>query len=98
MTTLIVTGTPAVDQDEARGRYLQGVLPILITAGGKPVKRLRVTNTITGENGTAIALVMDFENAEAITDVFASDDYQALVADRDKAFSKLEILVTEDLS
>ena len=98
MATLIVTGTPAVDQDEARGRYLQGVLPILMTAGGNPVKRLRVTSTIAGDNGTAIALVMDFENAEAITDVFASEDYQALVADRDKAFSKLEILVTENLS
>lgn len=97
MTTLIVTATPVAGQHEARGQYLQGVLPILMAAGGKPVKRLRVTNTIAGDNGTAIALVMDFENAETITDVFTSTEYQTLVADRDKAFSTLEILVTEDL-
>ncbi len=67
-------------------------------AGGKPVKRLRVTDTIVGNSGAAIALVMDFESAETIIDAFASDEYQALVADRDKASSSMEILVTEDLS
>ena len=95
MATLLVTLTPAEGQSEAMGRYLQGVRPILAGAGGKPVKRLRVTDTIVGTAGTAMALVMDFEDAAAITDVFASDAYQALIPDRDRAFSKLEILITE---
>ena len=98
MATLLVTGTPAEGQDEARGRYLQGTLPLLMGAGGKPVKRLRVTNTLAGSSGAAIALVMDFPSADAIANVFASDEYQALLADRDKAFSALEILVTEEMS
>ena len=96
MATLIATGTPAEGQGEALGRYLQGAQPILMAAGGIPVKRLRVTDTIVGDAGTAMALVMDFDSAAAITDAFASDDYQTLVPDRDKAFSNLEILVAED--
>jgi len=47
---------------------------------------------------TTMALIMDFENAAAIQDVFASDAYQALIPDRDRAFSSVEILITEELS
>jgi uncharacterized protein (DUF1330 family) len=96
MATLLVTITPARDQDEARGRYLKGVQPLLMAAGGQLVKRLRVTDAIAGNSGTSMALVMDFETADAVAGVFASDEYQALIADRDKAFSSIEILVTED--
>ena len=95
MTTLLVTATPAEGQGEAMGRYLQGVQPLLVGAGGTPVKRVRVTETLTGSAGTALALVMDFENAEAIQGVFTSDAYQALVPDRDQGFSSVDILITE---
>ncbi len=98
MPTLIVTATPADGQGEAMGRYLQAVQPLLVAAGGTLVKRLRVTNTIAGSAGTQLVLVMDFEQAEAIGAVFASDDYQALLPDRDKGFSNIEILATEELN
>ena len=97
MTTLLVTVTPADGQNEAMGRYLKGVQPLLAGAGGTPVKRVHVTDTITGTAGTGLALVMDFENAETIKGVFASDAYQALIPDRDKGFSNIEILITEAL-
>jgi len=96
MATLLVTLTATPDQDEARGRYLMGVQPLLHSAGGRLVKRLRVTDSIVGTGDTSMALVMDFDSADAIADVFASDAYQALVADRYRAFSNVEILVTED--
>ncbi|GAA1221955.1 DUF1330 domain-containing protein [Rhodoglobus aureus] len=97
MTTLLVTVTPAEGQGEAMGRYLHGVQPLPAGAGGTPVKRVRVTDTITGTAGTGIALVMDFENAESIQSVFASDAYQTLIPDRDAGFSNVEILITEPL-
>lgn len=96
MATLLVTLTVAPDQDEARGRYIAGVQPLLKDAGGRQVKRLRVTNTVVGTADTSMALVMDFDSADAVAKVFASDAYQALVADRDRAFSRVEILITED--
>ena len=97
MSTLIVTAAPTAGGEEARGRYLQGVLPLLMGAGGTPLKRLRVTNTVVGDAGTGIVLVMDFDNAESTTDVLAGDEYQALIADRDQAFSTMQILITEDM-
>jgi uncharacterized protein (DUF1330 family) len=97
MTTLLVTVTPAEGQGEAMGRYLQGVQPLLAGAGGTPVKRLRVTDTITGSAATGLALVMDFDDADAIRGVFASDAYQALIPDRDQGFSNVEILIAEAL-
>ena len=96
MATLLVTLTAVPDQDQARGRYLAGVQPLLKASGGRLVKRLRVTDAIVGTTGTSMALVMDFDTADTIADVFASDAYQALVADRDSAFSNVEILITED--
>jgi uncharacterized protein (DUF1330 family) len=97
MTTLVVTATPAEGQNEAMGRYLQGVGPLLAGAGGTLVKRVRVTDTISGTAGIGMAMVMDFEDAEAIRGVFASDTYQALIPDRDTAFSGIDILITEAL-
>lgn len=96
MATLIVTASLAEGQDEARGRYLQAVTPLLIAAGGQPVKRLRVTNVVAGNADSALALVMDFPDADTVTAAFASDEYQALLPDRDAGFSTIEILVTED--
>jgi uncharacterized protein (DUF1330 family) len=97
MTTLIVTASPAGGQEEARNRYLHAVLPLLIRAGGKPVKRLAVTEIVTGSPGVGIVLVMDFADANTLRSVFDSEDYVALVGDRDQGFSNIEILVTEDL-
>lgn len=98
MTTLLVTATPAEGQGEAMGRYLQGIQPLLAGAGGTPVKRVRVTDTLAGSAGTAMALVMDFDNAEAIKGVFTSDAYQTLTTDRDKGFSNVDILITEAIN
>jgi len=73
------------------------VQPILLAAGGTPFKRVRVTGTVAGTAGTTMAMMMDFETSEAITEAFASDAYQALIPDRDEAFSNLEILITEPI-
>jgi len=97
MSTLVVTATPAEGQNEAMGRYLQGVGPLLAGAGGTLVKRARVTDTISGTAGTGMVMVMDFEDAESVRGVFASDAYQALIPDRDTGFSSIEILITEAL-
>ena len=97
MATLIVTATPAEGGDAARSRYLRSVMPLLMGAGGTPVKRLRVATTLTGDRGTGIVLVMDFETAESISGIFAFESYLNLIADRDEGFSDIEILITTDM-
>ncbi|MGI9658446.1 MAG: DUF1330 domain-containing protein [Gaiellaceae bacterium] len=96
MSTLLVTATPAEGQQEAQGRYLKSVGALLIGAGGKPVKRLRITQSVSGDATTKLALVMDFDNAEAISALFESDAYRALEADRNQGFASIDIFITED--
>jgi uncharacterized protein (DUF1330 family) len=65
-------------------------------AGGKLVKRLKVETNIHG-NPAGMVLVMDFDSAEAITAMFESDDYAALIRVRDKGFSEMNIQLTREM-
>lgn len=94
--TLLVTAVPNTDEMASVQEYLQGVMPLFISAGGKLVKRLKVDEVIHG-NPSGMAMVMDFESAEAITTVFESDEYAALVPVRDRGFKETNILVTQEM-
>lgn len=94
--TLLVLARPNPDETAAVQEYLQGVMPVLQAAGGTLVKRLQVSEVIKGAP-TAMAMVMDFESAAAITDVFESPDYAALVPVRDLGFADMTILVAENM-
>jgi uncharacterized protein (DUF1330 family) len=95
-TTLIVTATPNPDEMASVQEYLQGVMPLLMGAGGKPVKRLKVDEVIHGKP-SGMVLVMDFDSDEAITGLFESDDYAALVPIRDKGFAEMNIQLTHEM-
>ena len=94
--TLVVTATPNPNEMESVQGYLQGVLPLLMGAGGKPVKRLKVDEVIRG-NPSGMVLVMDFDSDEAITALFESDEYAALIPVRDKGFTEMNILLTHEM-
>ena len=94
--TLIVTATPNPQEMEAVNDYLQGVLPLLLGAGGKPVKRLKVDELIHG-SPCGMVLVMDFESNEAITNLFESEEYAALIPVRDQGFIEMNILSTHEM-
>jgi uncharacterized protein (DUF1330 family) len=95
-TTLVVTGTPNPAEMASVQAYLQGVQPLLVAAGGKPVKRLKVHNTINGKP-CGMVLVMDFDSTEAITKLFESDEYAALVPVRDKGFVEMNIHLSQEM-
>ena len=95
-TTLVVTAIPNPEEMPSVQEYLQGVMPLLMGAGGKPVKRLKVDQVIHGRpNG--MVLVMDFDSPEAVTGMFASDAYAALVPVRDKGFKEMNIQLSHVL-
>jgi uncharacterized protein (DUF1330 family) len=94
--TLVVTAVPNPDEMAAVQEYLKGVLPLLMGAGGKPVKRLKAADVIHGRP-SGMVLVMDFDSSDAITKMFESDDYQSLVPTRDRGFSEMNILVTQEM-
>ena len=95
-TTLIVTATPNPDEMTSVQNYLQGVMPLLMGAGGKLVKRLKVEKVIRG-NPVGMVLVMDFDSADVITAMFESDEYAALIPVRDQGFTEMNILLTQSM-
>ena len=95
-TTLIVTAMPNPDEMASVQEYLQGVMPLLMGAGGRPVKRLKVDEVIHGKP-SGMVLVMDFDSDEAITGLFESEDYAALVPIRDRGFAEMNIQLTHEM-
>jgi uncharacterized protein (DUF1330 family) len=94
--TLVVTGSPNPSEMEAVQSYLKSVMPLLMGAGGKLVKRLKVAKVVNGRP-SGMVLVMDFPSEEAVTDLFASDAYQGLVETRDKGFSEMNMLIAGEM-
>jgi uncharacterized protein (DUF1330 family) len=94
--TLVVTATPNPNEMESVQAYLQGVMPLLMGAGGKLVKRLKVGKVIN-DNPSGMVLVMDFDSDETITALFESDEYAALIPVRDQGFAEMNILLTHEL-
>ena len=94
--TLVVTATPRPDEMESVQGYLQGVLPLLIGAGGKLLKRLKVNEVLHG-NGSGMVLVMEFDSEEAVTAMFESDEYAALIPIRDQGFAEMNILLAHEM-
>jgi hypothetical protein len=47
---------------------------------------------------SGMVLVMDFDSADAISGMFKSEDYAALVPVRDKGFAEMNIQLTHEMS
>ncbi len=90
-TTLVVTAMPNPEYSGEMQAYLKGVMPLLVGAGGTLVKRLKVQCSLTGKASFGMALIMDFPDRAKIESVFSSDSYTALIPDRDKGFSSINI-------
>ncbi len=95
-TTLVVTAVPNASEMAAVQEYLQGVMPLLLGAGGSLVKRLKTEKVVHGDP-SGMTLVMDFDSADSITEMFDSDDYAALVPVRDRGFKEMNILLTREM-
>jgi uncharacterized protein (DUF1330 family) len=94
--TLVVTAVPNPKEMASVQEYLQGVLPLLAGAGGKLIKRLKVDKNILGKPG-GMVLIMDFDSIDAISGMFGSEAYAALVPLRDKGFAEMNIHLTREM-
>ena len=94
--TLVVTGMLNPSEMEAVQSYLEGVMPLLMGAGGTLVKRLKVAQVVSGRP-SGMVLVIDFPSERDVEDLFASDAYQALVETRDKGFSEMNMLIAGEM-
>jgi uncharacterized protein (DUF1330 family) len=94
--TLVVTASPNPAEMPSVQSYLQGVMPLLMGAGGQLVKRVKVDEVVFG-TPSGIAMVMDFPSADDLRALFASDAYAALLPARNQGFAQINILITSDM-
>jgi uncharacterized protein (DUF1330 family) len=95
-TTLVVTAVPNPNEMESVQEYLQSVMLLFKGAGGMLVKRLKLDKVSSGKP-SGMALVMDFDSAEAVAELFESDEYAALIPTRDRGFTEMNILLTNEM-
>lgn len=99
-TYLFVTATPILEQHNALERYVGGVIPMLMQAGGSAPKIIKQDYSVVGHTDTFMSMIIEFNGEDAnkaARAVFESEAYAALVPDRDKAFSKMNIAFYSDM-
>ena len=94
---LVVTSIPNPDKQEQLQKYASQVMPLLIKGGGEPVARYSVNEQLGGEGGPKAIGVIKFPNAQAIKDVFATDEFKALADLRDEAVIRVDQMICSAL-
>lgn len=92
---LVITSTPNPDKMEELQSYLKQVMPVLMSGGGKPVGRYRVTEQVAGHGGPKTIAIMEYPSAQAIRDLISGDGFNALNALRAEVFLSLDLMISE---
>ncbi len=82
---LVVTSIPNPAKMELLQKYASQVMPLLVKGGGEPIARYNTMEQLGGDGGPKVISVTKFPSAQAIKDVFATDDFKALAEIRDEA-------------
>ncbi len=97
---LFVTATPIMKHHDALERYVGGIIPMLMQAGGLPPKIIKQDQSVVGHQDTFMTMIVEFPDevsSNAAKAIFKSEVYNSLVPDRDKAFSKMNISFYSDM-
>lgn len=93
MIALATVNTEAKDKAAA---YSEGVKPVLMQYGGKPVGRYPLTEQLVGEHAANVLLQVEFESVDAIKAFLGSDEYQALIPLREAGFLSMQIYASAE--
>lgn len=93
-TLLITFAKPDPTQLEIFGSYVGASTELAMEAGGEVSSRFSVTH-IHGDAPASIFGFATFPSSAAVTDMFDSEAYQALVPDRDKSVESVNAYIVE---
>lgn len=96
-TLLITFAKPDPEQLETFGAYVGASTELAIEAGGEVSSRFQVEH-LHGDAPASVFGFATFPSSAAITDMFDSDAYQALIPDRDKSVVSVNAYIVEDPS
>jgi uncharacterized protein (DUF1330 family) len=92
---LVITSTPNPEKMDELQSYLHQAMPVLMSGGGKPVGRYKVTEQVAGQDGPKTVAILEYPSAQAIRDVISGDDFNALNALRAEVFLRLDLMISE---
>lgn len=93
---LIIIASVNPSEKDALNYYLQEMKVLYQEVGAKPTGRYKISETLMGGESTNLVSVMEFPSREALDKVFKSEKYKELVSYRQKAFLKLDALISEE--
>jgi uncharacterized protein (DUF1330 family) len=93
---LIIIASVNPSEKDALNYYLQEMNVLYQEVGAKPTGRYKISETLMGSESTNLVSVMEFPSREALDKVFKSKKYKELVSYRQKAFLKLDALISEE--
>ncbi|HNF48979.1 MAG TPA: DUF1330 domain-containing protein [Chitinophagales bacterium] len=97
-TFLIVNAIPNEEDMQSFQAYLSQIIVIFTKFGGSGMQRWKTSEQIMGQGGIKAIAVIEFPSAQAIKDMMASDDFNALNELRKKAYKQeVDLMICETL-
>jgi uncharacterized protein (DUF1330 family) len=93
--TMIAVATLNPEHKEQAAAYSEGVKPVLMAFGGKPVARYAISDQLVGEQAASVILAVSFDSADSAKAFLNSEAYQALIPLREAGFSSMQIYLSE---
>ncbi len=93
---LIIIASVNPSEKDALNYYLQEMSILYQEVGAKPTGRYKISEALMGSASTNLVSIMEFPSREALDKVFKSEEYKKLIPFRQKAFLKLEALISEE--
>lgn len=83
------------EQKEAAQSYSAKAKDLILKFGGRPEGRYGLIESLVGQTPAQVTLVVDFDDASQIKDFINSDEYQALVPERELGFQSMNIYIAQ---
>lgn len=97
-TFLVVNAVPNTDDMASFQAYLSQIVVIFMKFGGSNMQRFKTTEQIMGQGGIKAIAVFEFPNAQAIKDMYTSEEFNALNDLRKKAYKQeVDLMICETL-
>ncbi len=96
MTQVLASLRVNPDHPKALQMYLASAMPLIEAAGGRVAKQIELGEQIIGEEGSTMALLVNYPNREAVDAVFSSPEYQKLIPVRELAFLSYNVAIVEN--
>lgn len=91
MVKILAMTTVNPEESDALAVYMNTVLPLVESVGGKLIERYEVGETIVGESSPKFVSIIEYPNEAAVRGVFQSTEHTAITDIRNQAFSSYTI-------